>query len=310
MIAHCKKALHIFYKAGDNLVDHDGIELAGYLSFLTLLALFPFLVLIIAGAGFIGQGEIGARFIEMIITHLPQEAVVAIKPRIEEIMSGPPDGFVTLSILGAIWTSSSMVEGMRTVLNRAYRVSNPPTYVLRRLTSILQLLLIMMVIMLLMSFIVLCPIVLEHIQRVLGIPLPADMLDLWNQYFFYVSGLLLFVTVAVLYHVLPNIKQRLIAVLPGAALVVLLWIAGAAAFTLYISNVDQVNIIYGSLGGFIATIIFFFILNVIFIYGAEFNHMIGEAVGIKIIEREHAEDVGIALTNHRQQPPRPDQQQE
>ena len=306
MVRLLKKSLRIIYRAGDNLVMHDGVELAGYLSFLSLLALFPFLVLMVAGAGFMGQGEVGARFIELILIHLPHEAVVAIRPRIEEIMLGPPNGFVTLSILGAIWTSSSMVEGMRTVLNRAYHVGNPPTYLWRRAMSIVQLLLIMMIIMLLMTVIVFAPIVLEQVR----LPMPGDVLDLWNQYFFYVSGFLLFVTVAALYYVLPNIKQSLLAVVPGAAVVVILWIAGAGAFTLYLSNVDQVNIIYGSLGGFIATLLFFFILNVIFIYGAEFNHLIIEALGARIEEKEHVapEASGdIALTDHRHQPAAPDE---
>jgi hypothetical protein len=51
-----KQSGGIFYRAGDHLVDNDGIEFAGYLTFLSLLALFPFLVLIVATAGFIGQG--------------------------------------------------------------------------------------------------------------------------------------------------------------------------------------------------------------------------------------------------------------
>lgn len=301
---HFKRSLYTIYKAGDNLVDHDGIELAGYLSFLSLLALFPFLVLMIACAGFIGQGELGARFIELIISHVPQQAVVAIKPRIDEIMSGPPQGFVTMSILGAIWTSSSMLEGMRTVLNRAYRVSNPPTYILRRLTSIVQLLLIMMVIMVVMSAIVTTSILIESVHPETNAVFSPSVVDVWSKYFLYVSAGLLFLTVAVQYYVLPNIKQSLIAVIPGAALVVLLWIAGAKVFTWYITSIDhQVHIIYGSLGSFIATLIFFFILNVIFIYGAELNHLIIEALGLRAVEKEHTDTSNdVVLTS---QPPKP-----
>ena len=42
-----RKSCLLLYRAGDNLVDNDGVELAGYLTFLALLALFPFLVLIV-----------------------------------------------------------------------------------------------------------------------------------------------------------------------------------------------------------------------------------------------------------------------
>lgn len=299
MIKLVKRTIYIFYKAGDNLVENDGIELAGYLTFLSLLALFPFMVLIVAAAGFIGQGEIGTRFLELLITHLPQEAVTAIKPRVDEIMSGPPQGLLTISILGAIWTSSSAVEGMRTVLNRAYQVSNPPTYILRRLMSILQIILFTVVIIIIMSVTVLSPLIIGYLEFMLQREITNEFTDLWNQYFFYFGGIVLFVTVANIYYILPNIKQSLFAVVPGAILTVLLWLAGAAIFTLYISNVDQVSIIYGSLGSFIATLLFFFILNVIFIYGAEFNHLLNQAVGTKMVEKEHVEaSEDISLTDH------------
>lgn len=270
-------------------MDNDGIELAGYLTFLNLLALFPFLVLIVATAGFLGQSEAGASIIALMVEHLPKQALIAIQPRIEEIMAGPPQGLVTLSILGAIWTSSSAVEGMRTVLNRAYQVSNPPTYILRRMMSILQLILFMIVMTVVMSIIVLYPIVLEHIQHLFGAGYIAEFDKLWSQYFIYFGGGMLFLVVASLYYFLPNIRQSLLAVVPGAALVILMWIEGASFFTFYLANVHQVNIIYGSLGGFIATLLFFFIMNIIFIYGAEFNNMLLHALGMKTVEKRHVD---------------------
>jgi membrane protein len=51
-----------------------------------------------------------------------------------------------------------------------------------------------------------------------------------------------------------------------------------------------VNIIYGSLSSFIATLIFFFVMNVIFIYGAEFNHQLMVMLGKRIVEKEHTDE--------------------
>jgi membrane protein len=102
-----------------------------------------------------------------------------------------------------------------------------------------------------------------------------------------VGGLVLFLAVASLYYWLPNIRQTMWAVVPGALMVVVLWIGGAALVTFYLDNVSQVNIIYGSLSSFIATLIFFFVMNIIFIFGAEFNHELLIALGKKIVEKEH-----------------------
>lgn len=298
MLTKLKRAAYILYKAGDNLVDNDGVELAGYLTFLTLLALFPFLVLIVAAAGFVGQGAAGEQFIEMLMSHIPAEAVAAIRPRVTEIISGPPQGLLTVSILGAIWTSSSAVEGIRTVLNRAYEVSNPPTYVLRRLMSIMQLLVFTFVLLLVMLAIVFSPLIITQIELMIDGTVSPEFTQVWNQILFYSGAMLLFIVVASLYYFLPNIKQRLISVVPGAAMVVVLWLAGAAGFSFYIANVDQVNIIYGSLGGFIATLLFFFIMHIIFIYGAEFNHLLTLSLGVRIIEKQHVpESDDVSLTD-------------
>lgn len=259
------------FKAGENLVNNDGVEMAGYLTFLALLSLFPFLVLIVATAGFFGQGQAGADFISLLISHMPSQAVSALKPRIDEIISGPPQGLLTVSIMGAIWTSSSAVEGMRQVLNRAYKVANPPTYILRRALSIVQIVLFTLILIVVMLVMVLAPILIEPISKLIGYDLSVNLHFLTRD-FIYIGGAMILFAITSVYYVLPNIKHSLIRVLPGAVLVVVLWVAGAALLSYYLNNVHQVNIIYGSLSGFIATLIFFYVLNLIFIYGAEFNH--------------------------------------
>lgn len=282
----------------DTIITHDGVEHAGYLAFMGLLALFPFMVFIVAITGFIGQGDAGTQFIELLISNIPEEAAEAIKPRINEIISGPPQGLLTVAILGAIWTASSAVEGMRTILNRAYRVSTPPAYWFRRLMSIIQLLIFTAVLVLAMLLLIFAPIGFEKLQHIANIELLnninitfTDQLEQeWSELILIFSALMMFIIVANLYYILPNINQTIRAVIPGAALVVAMWIGAASLFSTYLSNFDQVNLIYGSLGGIIATLIFFYIINLIFIFGAELNYHLVVASGHKIEEKEHFEE--------------------
>jgi uncharacterized BrkB/YihY/UPF0761 family membrane protein len=76
------------------------------------------------------------------------------------------------------------------------------------------------------------------------------------------------------YYFLPNLKQRLAGVVPGAGLVTFLWVAAARLLSLYFSRFSRVNLIYGSLGRVIAALLFFYVINVLFIYGAEFNSLL------------------------------------
>jgi membrane protein len=269
-----------------NTVNHDGIEHAGYLAFLGLLALFPFLVFVVSVIGFIGQGETGAAFITSVWQSLPADITAALQPRVVEIVSGPPQGLLTLSILGAIWTASSAVEGLRTVLNRAYQVATPPAYWWRRSMSIVQLLVFTFILITAMVVVVAIPLILHHLEAWMGIDFLTETNKQLSHLVFLMTLLVMFSAIAGLYYLIPNIKQRLISVAPGAALVVLLWMGAAHLFTLYLSNFNQVNLIYGSLGGIIAALVFFYICNVIFIFGAELNHQIVEALGLRMTPRE------------------------
>lgn len=281
-----KNLLYCLYMAADNTVNHDGIEHAGYLAFLGLLALFPFLVFLVALAGTFGENFAQAELIRVVIANMPENVVRALEPRMVEITTGPSQGLLTIAILGAIWTSSSAVEGLRTVLNRAYRVHTPPSYLWRRLLSIAQLLVLTGAIIIGMGLIVVWPIVWQYFQVFLPLVDAEAVSTSIGNLSYIIGALLLFFVVSSLYYVLPNVRQTWVSVFPGAALAVVLWMLAAHLISLYLSNFDQVNIIYGSLGGIIAALLFFYILGVIFIFGAEFNFLLKRSTGERIEERE------------------------
>lgn len=287
MITLHKKIWRCISRAAyDTVMKHDGIEHAGYLAFLGLLALFPFLVFLFSVIGFLGQGQSGAEFISSLLQTLPYDITVAIRPRILEIISGPPQGLLTVSILGAIWTASSAVEGIRTVLNRAYHVATPPAYWFRRLLSIAQLIMFTSIVIAGMLLVVTMPLIFQQVEKFMAIDFTDEMQQKLGDFLLYVTIFMLFIAVSFIYYLLPNIKQRITFVVPGAALVVILWMGAAKLFTAYLSNFNQVNLIYGSLGGIIAALVFFYICNVIFIFGAELNHQIIELLGLRVVEKD------------------------
>jgi membrane protein len=274
-----KRILRCIYKAAYDTVMHDGIEHAGYLAFLGLLALFPLLVFMIAIIGFLGQGDAGAEAIMAILPVFPDHITAAIKPRIVEIISGPPQGLLTVAIVGAIWTASSAVEGLRTVLNRAYRVTTPPAYWLRRSLSILQLLFLTFIMIFAMLLLVAVPLFLQNLETALSTSFITSYHEEISAIAVKASIIVLFIAVSYLYYLIPNTRNRFLDVAPGAMVVVMLWLGAAHLFTLYLSHFDLVNLIYGSLGGIIAALLFFYLCNIIFIFGAELNHQLMQIMG-------------------------------
>ncbi len=128
-----------------------------------------------------------------------------------------------------------------------------------------------------MTLLILVPLLLERIGDFAGLHLAPEDTASWGNA---ISGITLFVLLAMvasMYYILPNIRQPWLAVLPGAILTIALWLAAARLLSLYLSRFKQVNLIYGSLGGIIAALLFFYVSNIIFIYGAELNYLLERA---------------------------------
>lgn len=266
------------------LVDHDGVEHAGYLAYLGLLSIFPFMVFFVAITGWAGELEVVTQLVAQIQQLLPDRAASALEPRIAEITAGPPQGLLTISLIGIIWTASSTVEGARTVLNRAYRVSTPPAYVWRRLLSILQFLVLTLAVIVAMILLVFAPVAWSALEHWLG--LDGQLSPYWTYIRYGLSALLVMLAVAASYYYIPNIKQTIRAVLPGTLVVMLLWFTAAELFVGYLNNFQLINLVYGSLGSIIATLLFFYIMALIYIIGAEFNYFFERGLGRRFEKKE------------------------
>jgi len=300
-----KKLPYIIYKAGDNAVEHDGVEHAGYLAFMGILAIFPFLVFFVAILGALGQTQTGADFIQMLVNNAPPNILAAITPRIEEILNGPPQALLTISILGTLWTSSSMVDGLRVSLNKAYHVYTPPNYWLRRIISILQIMILVLILILAMLALVFIPVVYESIYNfVTGFNAIAHSVgseqvtinikdERFSIFTFELRSLrlagvivMMILFISALYYFLPNVKQKWLKTLPGASIVAFGWFYTGKGLSYYLAHFHQVNLVYGSLGGVIAFLIFFYLINVVLIYGAEFNYLLDKSLGGKVEQKE------------------------
>ena len=258
--------LNCLKKATIDTIKHDGIEHAGYLSFLSILSLFPFLVFLFAFVSWVDEQYLGEELAKIIIDHLPNMDGTNLASRINEITSGPPQNLLNIAILGAIWTASSYVEGLKTILNKAYRVYTPPAYLFRRLVSIFQFLLMVSVLIITMTFMILLPFAIEELEILLN---TKNVFKSASQYVvvrYGISMSIWFIIISCIYYFIPNLRQKWINTLPGAIIVVLFWSLINTGLSAYLSHFNQVNMIYGSLAGLIAALLFFYLLSMIIIF--------------------------------------------
>lgn len=279
------------YEAIYNLIKYDGVEHAGYMSFMILLSLFPFVIFFLEFTSVLGAHYIGKNFIEILLVNLPSNLIVGIESQLRKIYVLPPQKILNLAILGLIWTSSSFIESIRTILNKIYHVKTPPSYILRRLLSIAQFFFLTIGIFLFMllwlgatigSIVIkpLSPEVIMHFTDMINnlitlMPKLNIILTLLSkQYYSYLASFVLFLFTSLLYYMIPNVKIQVKEIIPGSIVVVSLWILCANILSKYLSSYTQLDIIYGSLGSIIVILLFFYIVSIIFVYGAALNFAI------------------------------------
>ena len=78
--------------------------------------------------------------------------------------------------------------------------------------------------------------------------------------------------IAVLYYASPNVKLRGFKwVTPGSLVAIVVWIVASALFAFYVSNFGSYNKTYGTLGGLIALLVWFWISNLAILFGHQLN---------------------------------------
>jgi membrane protein len=258
------------WQALAHLVFEDGLVVAGYVAFAALFALFPFLIVLLAIAGELGQSEAAQESIALALELVPPEVAAVLRPVIAELRGGAPRGLLGVGILVSLWFASSGMEAIRHVLDRAYRCPPPRSFLLARLQSLFLVIVVALAILVAMLALVGLPLVRQLVAWLGEQELFDRRLDLLLRYGLGL-GMLAALTVS-LHLTLPTVPLRLVEVLPGTLLSVALWAVAAELYSAYLGSLPtSYSVTYGSLAGIVVTLFFFYISAAIFIFGAQLN---------------------------------------
>jgi membrane protein len=99
----------------------------------------------------------------------------------------------------------------------------------------------------------------------------------WSWLRWPVTAALNMLCVALAYYVLPDVKQRFKFITPGSVVGTLVWLVSTWGFAKYAANFGSYNVTYGSIGGVIVLLTWFYISGFIFMMGGEMNAIIEHA---------------------------------
>lgn len=258
-------------------IDDDGFALSGYIAFVALMSFLPFLVFVFTLLGIFGQADQGRRLVEFMFDALPTDVAATLSEPVLQVIQHANPNLLTLSVVVVLWISASGLEGLRTALNRAYRARETRRYWRRRLQSTGLVVMFSGFAILAVAFLVVGPVLWLYASPYIELPFDFRSDRFPNVLQYGVGGVSLFLVSSALYHFLPNNPPGWINVLPGAGLVCVMVIAATRIYSFYLERFASYTEIYGSLGGVISTMVFFYALAVIFVVSGELNAMLAES---------------------------------
>ena len=259
-----------------NYILHQSANQAGSLAFSSVLAMFPLLILVSAAAAYVGQPGDAAALAQRVMEYAPQVVRDAMQPVIDQVLAQRNQALLAVGVVATLWTASSGMQAVRTALNRAYGIQHGLAFWRARIKVTLFTLVVGLGVLAAFSSVVIMPYVWQLLETNVGVGREAPWLR--NSVRYGAAFLVLAALYALLYGWLPDIRQRLVTVLPGAIVGAAIWVVAAATLSYALRSVGKLALVYGSFAGVVATLLFLYISATTLIFGAEINGVLHDEV--------------------------------
>ncbi|MEP6999725.1 MAG: YihY/virulence factor BrkB family protein [bacterium] len=225
--------------------------LAAETAYYFFFSLFPLLLFLTPLLGIVGNGqELMESLLTRLSTTIPADALSVLRRTLSEIIVGSGGaGIMSIGVLLAGWSGSSIFGTLMDALNVAYDVTETRPFWKRQMLRLVCLGL-SAVIVFFASFVFLDG------DRVLmwansALHLGSFGVALWTVAQLVLATLLVVALCVTLFKLLPNVRQRWPHVLIASTVTTFVWILATLIFRAYVQHFGSYNKTYGTIGGVI-----------------------------------------------------------
>jgi membrane protein len=199
----------VLYDAFIRFSQDDGWAIASHIALSILTSMFPFLIFVTALAGFFGTKSLADEVAHILLQTWPQQVAAPIANEIRSVLTQTRSDLLTISVILAVYFSSSGVEAVRTGLNRAYDVRDSRPWWLLRLESIAYIFVGAFALLTLAFLVVLAPLIWEAVPHFAPGLEPLNRLITFGR--FAIASLVLLLALVLAHKFLPAGEDRLAA---------------------------------------------------------------------------------------------------
>jgi membrane protein len=241
--------------------------LAAEQSYYYMLAIFPLLILLLSIVPYLSiDPQKALNFLDNV---MPSETTKVFKENVINIVSERNGGLLTFGILGTIWSASNGINAFIHSMNVAFDVEETRSFIKARLLSILLTLGLIVAFVVALLLPVFGNLILELIKTV--IPIPHQMEILFSILRWVIAIVIISIVLALMYRYAPNKRYPFKQVIPGAVVATVIWQIISLAFSFYVEYFGNYTSTYGSLGGVIVLMLWFYLTGLALVIGGEIN---------------------------------------
>ena len=249
----------------------DGWAIASHIALSTLMAMFPFLIVLTSLAGFFGSKELADQAVSLMLQTWPQQVADTLSSQIHEVLTTTRGDALTIGAALAVYFASNGVEALRVALNRAYSVVELRSWYWLRLESIGYTLVAAFTALAMSFLIVLGPLILEAARRY--VPLVVETNEQFlnvSRYGIAISALT--VALFILHAWLPAGRRGFLQILPGIVFTFVASLVSGVVFGQYLARfANNYVTMYAGLASVIIALVFLYFIAAIFVFGGELN---------------------------------------
>ena len=273
----------------------DALGLAAQLAFYLILALFPFLLVLVSLMGTFSSPELAGEILGYFREVTPDQVYGIIESYLSDIIAGnrPAPGLFSVGLVLTLWSASGAFAALIAALNKAYDVEETRPFWKAKGIAILMTIGLTALILVGVLLLTVGPQIGEWIADGFGLGAAFDLV--WGIVRWPVALLFMVLSVALLYYFAPDADQPFRWITPGGLVGVLLWVLASVLFNLYVSSdFNTYNETYGSIGTVIILLLYLYISSTAILFGAELNATLvrlkEEISGQQVLDAEPADN--------------------
>lgn len=258
--------IHLLVKVNND----DIFALASQLAYNLALSFFPFIIFLTNIISFTNINSDAV--INGLHSILPENVWELTSGIVKEVLDSQNQGLLWVSIILAIWTSSSGFRAVIKIINKAYDVKQEKTVIGVTISAYIWTIVLGITILGALILLVFGQVISKYLISVL--PFKNIILVIWNVLRGGLSIVILIFVFASMYKYTVALKLKWRDVLPGAIVSAIGWVVVSYVFSFYINNFANYSRFYGSLATVFILMVWLFLTAIIFLLGVEINSVI------------------------------------